>query len=255
MNAQTDTSPALEALKAKHTAEIAKFEKEQALAVQLPTFGKSITWNGEHGEHTFEIAPWLFHGAFMGAEHVAYKVPDIHAVRPYESNYGDAYKRLQRDYVRALVECYRNSLGEWTAVKGTYASMVPQCFDWPNHRDYENAQPFADGAALISVDIGSGYTSAKLEFLSMEPQPVRITIDVPVPYAIAPHIGAAVRDRDGEIRRVERWDLPPMPDGGVHRFSYGGGDYKNLSRHVVYLFADIDSALDALGFGLETVTP
>lgn len=135
----------IEQFEVEVAAKRARLEKDLALIKVLPTVGKTVTWTGENGwdekgqlnppiEKTIEVCPRLVHSPFRGAEHVAYRVPDSIAGDQGE-NLSSKYRvEFARRYWRALLDTYEPYLIDIVAIKGRYASLVPESYDWKKTR-------------------------------------------------------------------------------------------------------------------------
>lgn len=132
-------------------AKRARLEKEIALAHALPTVGKTVTWIGENGwekdgntrkpdvEHTIDLAPYIIHSPFRGAEHVAFRAPDSLAGDKGEHVSSKHRPDFVRRYLLALLDACEPHMIDTVAIQGRYCSNVPETFDWMADKDYKDA--------------------------------------------------------------------------------------------------------------------
>lgn len=209
----------LEEFDRRNAEERAQLERELALAHALPTVGRIVTWTGENGwesdgntrkpdvERSIELAPWIVHGPFRGSRHVAFKAPDSLCGEKGEHVSSQHRKEFVRRYFAALLDTFEPYLVDTIAVKGTYASYVPETWDYEAHKDYADACEIARG--LYGIEVSQH--SAKLVFNTAVPGigPLKVSFELRDGYSGAfqthklnarPHY-----DSNRENATVARW--------------------------------------------------
>lgn len=229
----------LEEFDRKNAAARAKLERELKLAHQLPTGGVTVTWIGEDGwksdgntrkpdiERTIDVAPWIIHDSFRGAAHVAYKAPDSLAGGKGEHVSSKHRSEFVRKYLRAVLDTYAPYVIDTVAVKGAYASYMPETFDWESHKDYADGREVNRGLYEIEASQGNGYSSAKLSFYARTDAtgPVQVSFDLHQDFQTHRMQARAHYDNDMHNAVPVRWSFPTLSDiGAVCVWKRSNGD-------------------------------
>ena len=243
-----------------------RLEKDHALVHALPTTGKSITWTGEGGwdgntrkpdvTRTIELAPWLVHSPFRGAEQVTFRAPDSlpgdqgeHVSSPHRAEF-------VRRYFLAVLDAFEPYIINTVAIKGRYASYVPESYDWENDRNYKDAVAIERGLFQLEKSISYGqnsYQTSKLEFYVCTDAigPLQVSFDI----SDFPTHKAAPRPRrrtDNPESGIVSWDVPlPSSIGAAHVWRRGGADRSSggapWSYTLEWLFDSREALLTLLG--------
>jgi hypothetical protein len=190
------TLKSLEDFDKDNAAKRERLLKDHAIAHALPTNGKLVTWIGEGGwekdgntrkpdvARSIDVAPWIVHGPFRGAEHVAYKAPDSLYGDKGEHDSSKPRAEFVSRYFAAVLDAFEPFTVSTLAIKGRYASHLPETFDYRANKDYADAKELARGLYEVTVSSGAGYTSAKLAFFANVPDvgPLQVSFDVDRPY-------------------------------------------------------------------------
>jgi hypothetical protein len=230
------TLKSLEDFDKEIAAKRARLEKDHALAHALPTVGVTVAWTGENGwdeqgkprppiSKTIALAPHIIHSPFRGAEHVAFRAPDSMVGEGGEHVSSTYRTEFVHKYLRALLDTCAPHMIDTVAIKGHYASNVPETFDYAAHRDYSDAEERARGLYEVEVSTGAGFTSAKLQFYirTEKTGTVQVSFDLSRDFQVWRIMPRAVR-RSADVERslVRRWDLPST--GACHHWRRGGAD-------------------------------
>ena len=157
---------------------------------RLPDVGRSI-----------EIIPWIVHDKFRGSEHVTYNVPDSYQGGEHLSSVHR--QKFERDYIKAVLDVYEPYMQDVIAIKGRYASYVPESWDWENDRDYKDAAAIARGLFEVGMTVGAGYTNSDLTFYAMiGDKSVKVSIKVPFVGKLAPS------PRRNQSAAITNWVFP-----------------------------------------------
>lgn len=262
------TLKSLEEFDKEIAAKRKRLEKDHAVAHALPTNGKILTWIGEGGfesdgntrkpdvERTIEIVPHIVHSPFRGCEHVAFRAP--------YSTHGDGGEHVSsqhrtvfgRKYLRAVLDAFEPYLIDTVAVRGTYASYVPESFDWGNDKDYKDAIEVSRGLFEVEASMGTGqnhYTTARLSFYTRIESvgPVKVSFDLEgrgsqfMTYKLMPTPRYKTREPRENSRPIA-WNVP-TGTGAVHLWRRADGGGEGYSYSCLWLYDSRDALETALG--------
>jgi hypothetical protein len=243
----------MEELEREQTKQREELMKHLAIVQQLPTNGMRVYWESTVEMRSIELLPWIIHSPFRGAEHVTYKIPCSYD-KDGEENY-HYRKNMARAYITALVDAYKPVMIDTLAIKGQYASYVPETFDYKASRDYKDAVIVAKGEYVLIASryIGEhSYAQLELEFYVQLPNigPTKIKLDMSdynPPYQLMPiPVGIRTYGENGPVSSVDRWDVPN--DGAartIHRWLRTDGNSR--SKRIEWLFQHDKALRETLG--------
>jgi len=271
------TLKSLEEFDRDNAAQRARLEKEHAMVRQLPTHGKIIDWTGEGGwekdgntrkppvQRSIDVVPCIVHSPFRGAEHMAYKAPDSLAKGEHISS--EYRAEFVRRYFMAVLEAYRPFRVDTLAIKGRYASMVRDGWDWENNEDHKDDTVLARGEFVVDVSVAVGehsYSTAELEFYAVVPElgPLMVSFAL-TDYGYGYHRSAfdcrklypwpqyeKSRGHHRDDARIRSWTSAEVSAirGAQHKFQRSGDGSGQTAKnwHVEWLFADEETLLAAL---------
>jgi hypothetical protein len=240
--------------------------KQHNMLRLLPTTGKTVTWIGEGGwekdgntrkpdvERTIDIAPHIIHSKFRDAEHFAYKAPDSVAGETGEHVSSKHRPEFVRKYFLAVLDAYAPFMQDIVALRGTYASYVPDSWDWQKSRDYQDAEEVARGRFEVKATLAKGFTNCELSFYVVLPEigPAQISFDLmKYGYSSAafethklmaqPHYTS-----NSERATVDQWSYPAKYDIGAEemlRRSTDGSSHRPQGMTLEWLFATREDVL------------
>jgi len=254
-------------------AKRARLLKDLALAKAALPAPVTVTWVGENGwdnvgkpnppiEKSVDVAPWIIHSPFRGAEHIAFKAPDSCAGAHGEHVTSEYREGFVRKYFLAVLDAFEPYIMDTVAIKGTYSSYVPESFDWAASRDYKDARILARGLFEVTTTIGEGYRSAELAFYVRHPTagPCKISFDLGrssferYPFKtdhLTPRPIYQGRRHGDDTRVPACWDFPELRDVGAAHLSYRGNTERNShgvpsGYTLEWLFASRESLLAAI---------
>lgn len=257
------TLKSLEQFEKETAAKRAELERHLALAHKLPTNGVMVTWTGEGGwekdgntrkpdiERSIELFPYIIHSPFRGAQHVAFKAPDTLTGEGGEHVSSQHRTAFVHRYLQTLLKACEPFMVETLAVRGTYASLVPETFNYKAHKDYSDAAELARG--LYEVEVSEHSAKVSWYINTSATGPMQISFDLwGGSFGCYRLHARGIRSSDYERSTVARWEFPSCDEvGAVHVFKRAN---TTRTTHGVpdgytmeWLFDSTDAMLTAIG--------
>jgi len=244
-------------------AKRARLEKDHALARALPTAGRTVTWLGENGwqadgrtrnpdiERSTEIAPWIIHSPFRGAERIAFRAPDSLAGDKGEHVSSQYRTTFVRKYLLAVLDAFEPYMINTVAIRGHYASYVPESFDWKKDKDYKDANEISRGLFVVNTAQNVGpqahYSKAELEFYARleSGQVVNVSFDIGHSFSAYKLMPQPRYESQAHNARPRGWYVS-TDTGAVNVFRRSGGDDYGYSCEWLFKSrADMERAIGA----------